>query len=52
MGETKDALIKKFREVIQKAFVDKGIRPPQEGSKKEQVLYLQWLKIHQINGNK
>lgn len=47
---TNNTLIKEFREIIQQAFIDKGIRPPQEGSKKEQELYLQWLKNHQANG--
>lgn len=47
-----DPFIKEFREMIKKAFIDKGIRPPKEGSKKEQELYQQWIKTYHQNGSK
>ncbi len=40
-------VLKKFREMIKKAYTEKGILPPEEGSKKEQQLYQQWIKLNQ-----
>lgn len=48
---TNEALLKEFRESIRKAFIDKGIRPPPEGSTKEQELYQQWMKAYHQNGS-